>query len=373
MKKSKFRRAITVFLVILGVLAVLFSCLSPLIFQRDERLYASAEGAAGPVSVTLFWHNSLIKSATMVDSADNTVTFSNGVSQSPQLLDGQDYTVTFSYYSGASVAVSKVVCDNPYISARVSQPNSTSFTFTYNVGGLEVLFGIITKSTSYDNYQTITYSTAHVPYDVLYVQTEDSLMPRTLYPDKSYYLYISPLPAGESKSFTFTVFPSSGFIFLSASRSGHGVISEINIQDSTFLQTFYYSSSALYSTLTVSVLDISSWTDAAYDKGLSAGYQNGYNAGYDIGYEDGYNSGNDNSSQDYNKGYNTGYNEGYNLGLAAGQNISWGNLNVVSLFLSPVNSFLATPLFGSFSIGSAFSVVLVVLLASIFIKMFAGG
>lgn len=372
MKKSKFRRAITVFLVILGVLAVLFSCLFSLIFQRDQRFSASAEGAAGPVSVTLFWHNSLIKSASMVDSADNTVTFSNGVSQSPQLIDGQDYKVTFSYYSGSS-SVKTVVCDNPFISVGVPQPNSTYFTFTYNVGGPEVLFGIITSSNSYDNYTTILYSTKGVPNDVLFVQTEDSLMPRTLYPNKEYRLYISPLNSGESKIFTFTVFPSSGFIFLNASRSGHGVISEINIQDSTFVQTFHYSSSAYYSTLTVSVLDISSWTDAAYDKGLSAGYQNGYNAGYDIGYVDGSNSGNDNSSQDYNKGYNTGYNEGYNLGLAAGQNISWGNLNVVSLFLSPVNSFLATPLFGSFSIGSAFSVVLVVLLASIFIKMFAGG
>ena len=87
-------------------------------------------------------------------------------------------------------------------------------------------------------------------------------------------------------------------------------------------------------------------------------YLDGYNAGYDAGYSD---------------GNNVGYNQGYSVGLSAGQNTSWGNLNVVSLFLSPVNSFLATPLFGSFSIGTAFSVVLVVLLAAIFIKMFAGG
>mgnify|MGYP005793660457 CR=1 FL=1 len=87
-------------------------------------------------------------------------------------------------------------------------------------------------------------------------------------------------------------------------------------------------------------------------------YLDGYNAGYDAGYSD---------------GNNAGYNQGYSVGLAAGQNVSWDNLNVVTLFLSPVNSFLATPLFGSFSIGTAFSVVLVVLLAAIFIKMFAGG
>lgn len=90
----------------------------------------------------------------------------------------------------------------------------------------------------------------------------------------------------------------------------------------------------------------------------SDSYLDGYNAGYDAGYSD---------------GNNAGYNQGYSAGLAAGQNISWSNLNVVTLFLSPVNSFLSTPLFGSFSIGTAFSVVLVVLLAAIFIKMFAGG
>lgn len=367
MKKTKFRRAIIVFLVILGVLAVFFSCLSPLIFQRDERLSASAEGAAGPVPVTLYWHNSLIKSATMVDSVNNTVTFSNGVSSSPQLIDGQVYTVTFSYYSGSD-PVSTVVCDNPYISVGVPQPNNNTFVFTYNAGGPELLFGIITTSSVYDEYQGISYSTSGVSSDVLYVQTEDNLMPRTFYPGKSYTLYVKPFLAGQIKSFTFTVFPDPDFIFLDASQVGNGVISQINNQDSTFVQKFHYGSSSYSSTLTIAVLDISSWTDDAYNRGYSAGYQNGYDVGYDAGHEDGYNAGLNENSQ-----YQAGYNSGYAVGLAAGQNISWGNLNVVSLFLSPVNSFLATPLFGSFSIGTAFSVVLVVLLAVIFIKMFAGG
>ncbi len=75
----------------------------------------------------------------------------------------------------------------------------------------------------------------------------------------------------------------------------------------------------------------------------------------------------------YNSGYNVGYNSGYSSGYTEGAAVSYSGLSAVSLFLSPVSSFLSTPLFGTFSIGSAFSVVLVVLLGAIFIKMFAGG
>ena len=367
MKKSKFRRGLTVFLAILGVFAVLFGCLSPFIFQREKSLFASAEGSPNPISVTIYWHNSLLKSASMVDSSGNTVTFSNGVSQSPQLVDGQTYTVSFSYHSGSD-PVTKVVCDNPYVSVGVPNPNNNTFTFTYNVGGLDLLFGIITYSSSYDHYKTLYYDTRNVASEVLYIQTEDELMPRTFYPGKSYYLYVTTWTAGTEKIFNFSVSPSPGFIFLNATQVGVGIISQINNQDSTFVQTFHYQPASQSSLLTITVLDISSWTDEAYNKGQSVGYQNGYDVGYETGHEDGYNEGLNDDSQ-----YQVGYNDGYRLGLAAGQNTTWESLNVVSLFLSPVNSFLATPLFGSFSIGTAFSVVLVVLLAGIFIKMFAGG
>lgn len=99
-----------------------------------------------------------------------------------------------------------------------------------------------------------------------------------------------------------------------------------------------------------------------FDEDLNAYYDSIYNSGYQQGLHDG-----DLGS------YDKGYSDGYEVGHAAGQNTSWGNLNIVSLFLDPVNAFLATPLFGSFSIGSAFSIVLVVLIGAIFIKMFAGG
>ena len=95
-------------------------------------------------------------------------------------------------------------------------------------------------------------------------------------------------------------------------------------------------------------------------------YDDGYNDGYEAGFEAGSGSG-------YDDGFNQGYYSGYNQGFSDGQNVDWGDLNVVSLYLQPVSTFLGTPLFGNFSIGTAFSVVLVVLLASIFIKMFAGG
>ena len=104
------------------------------------------------------------------------------------------------------------------------------------------------------------------------------------------------------------------------------------------------------------------------DESHEQGYQAGYDAGYDVGYEEGIS---DNSG--LSESYNQGYNAGYSVGLTQGQATTWENLNVVGLFLAPVNSFLSTPIFGSFSIGTALSVVLVVLLGAIFIKMFAGG
>lgn len=87
-------------------------------------------------------------------------------------------------------------------------------------------------------------------------------------------------------------------------------------------------------------------------------YLDGYNAGYDAGYSDG-----------NNEGYNSGYQVGYNKGLVE----SWGDFNVVNVMLSPVATFLSTPLFGSFSIGSVLSVLVAVAVGLIFIKMFSGG
>lgn len=110
----------------------------------------------------------------------------------------------------------------------------------------------------------------------------------------------------------------------------------------------------------------------AYDGGISTGYDSGHEAGYQTGYDEGYQEG-INSNEASSDSYNKGYNAGYSVGLTKGQATTWENLNVVGLFLAPVNSFLSTPIFGSFSIGTAFSVVLVVLLGAIFIKMFAGG
>lgn len=75
----------------------------------------------------------------------------------------------------------------------------------------------------------------------------------------------------------------------------------------------------------------------------------------------------------YQTGYDSGYNFGYNVGVNDGVNQQLGKLNPVSYFLEPVSTFLSTPIFGKFSIGSALSVVLFVGVALIFIKMFAGG
>lgn len=80
--------------------------------------------------------------------------------------------------------------------------------------------------------------------------------------------------------------------------------------------------------------------DPGYDKGYSEGYQAGYNAGY-------------------SEGYNKGQTENF--------------VNPVQYLIQPVQAFLDTKLFGSFSFGSFLSVGLFVLIALIFIRMFAGG
>ena len=81
-------------------------------------------------------------------------------------------------------------------------------------------------------------------------------------------------------------------------------------------------------------------------------------------YEDGYNDG-------YSAGQEAGYNSGYAAGLNKGQSDTLSN--PVSFFLEPLNSFMSIDLFGQFSVGDVFSVVLFVCLGVIVIKMFAGG
>ena len=376
MKKSKFRCILTVFLVIIGVLAVLFGCLSPLILHRDERLSASAS-TTNPTSITLYWNNTMIRNATMTDSEDNFITFTNGVSQSPELTNGGVYVVSFSSYS-SNIVVIDVICDNSVITAGVHNPNDNSFTFTYQAGGPALRFGIITNNSVYDSYQKVSLTVDNSQDSILYLTTEDDLMPRMLYPGSSYILYLKGITSTSPRTLLFVVYPDSDAVFTNVSLSGDGLLLDINLSAASFNVRWSFkggASNSYTTSLSLFSLDISSELENAYNQGYNAGHQSGYNSGYEAGYALGYNDGSQVGSDQgsFDKGYNTGYNDGYSVGLAAGQNISWGNLNVVSLFLSPVNSFLATPLFGSFSIGTAFSVVLVVLLAAIFIKMFAGG
>lgn len=85
-------------------------------------------------------------------------------------------------------------------------------------------------------------------------------------------------------------------------------------------------------------------------------YNNGVSDGYDSGYESG-------SSSSYDLGYSSGYNTALTNGLK----------NPVSFIIDPVREFLNAPLFGVVSVGSVLTVALFVLVAIMFIKMFAGG
>ena len=85
-------------------------------------------------------------------------------------------------------------------------------------------------------------------------------------------------------------------------------------------------------------------------------YNNGYESGYNSGYESGSSS-----------GYDLGYSSGYNAALTDGLK------NPISFLIDPVREFLNAPLFGVVSVGGVLTVALFVLVAIMFIKMFAGG
>lgn len=98
---------------------------------------------------------------------------------------------------------------------------------------------------------------------------------------------------------------------------------------------------------------------------FTTGFTNGYRDGYDTGYDSG-----------RNYGYNLGYISGYDTGYSYGRNsqISEGLFkNPLDVFLQPISNFLNTDIFGSFSIGDGFTIAFFVMIALIFIKMFAGG
>ena len=92
----------------------------------------------------------------------------------------------------------------------------------------------------------------------------------------------------------------------------------------------------------------------------SSFYQSGYLNGYDNGYDIGYSSGKDVS---YSEGYASGYN------VAQTEKLS----NPLSFFIDPIQTFLDMKLFGVISLGSILSIALFILVAIIFLKIFAGG
>ncbi len=114
-------------------------------------------------------------------------------------------------------------------------------------------------------------------------------------------------------------------------------------------------------------------TMPAYQPNLKTIFVRGFKNGYKDGYSNGYDSG---RHYGYNLGYSSGYDTGYDIGYNYGRNsqISEGLFkNPLDIFLQPITNFLNTDIFGSFSIGDGFTIAFFVMIALIFIKMFAGG
>ncbi len=114
--------------------------------------------------------------------------------------------------------------------------------------------------------------------------------------------------------------------------------------------------------------------------GLEQGREEGYNEGYDTGKQEGITQGeaqgrvegyNDGKQDGIQEGYNTGYDEGHKDGVNLGQSTQLSN--PVNFMLKPVSDFLNIKLFGVVSLGTIFNIVMFVFVATIFIKMFAGG
>lgn len=419
MKKSKLRRGLTVFFVILGVLAVLFGCLSSLLLRCDERLSASAATRASIRFNITFSPNSI--TGDILHSAYLFYTDSSGSSKNVSLtvnsINSYMSTNFLSLDRDRAVRVVLNFKNNNVIKAVTFDDDTsgvviTSFTDgAFNIDVSELVGTSVGLVVSFEGEPVVPYwNTSGVFLDsnsvkvsdyitsasLVYFDSSDATVPivktfndqddgsmrvasSTIYLKGSVYPRIEVRTTyGVSLSGVSVVVGTGG---IDGTNFGGVAASIAPVQGES---RYYYINLSidpsgiglmfLYLIPTfVGIPDPDVGYDAGYDDGYDAGYDVGYDSGRLDGYDEGYEAGNVNASQQYDKGYNTGYNDGYSLGLAAGQNTTWESLNVVSLFLSPVNSFLATPLFGSFSIGTAFSVVLVVFLAGIFIKMFAGG
>ena len=440
MKKSKFRRAITVFLVILGVLAVLFSCLSPLFFQRDERISASAATYTAKGSFTFDTAITSDPFGCSVNFTSNNISFN----KIEVRLSNSDYQVIYTKASPSSSDMSLLVYNDGWISTayrtidfgdsalditeslylfldncavagadgQLSNVSSLIVEGTWKLNSTPNLsvgsisqdltnVYILTANFDREALTKIAVSSAGIRYSINGSQTGDVYTTSWLN-DKSRYIFFES-PVTLSASF-YTWFTSNatqlstsllynrltiqtggaesvgakvntggeiwGTISVTSDRQLYIPVFDgtLSIGFTVFCPDGYTLKSVIPTNCVVSNLNAQRGTFH-----LRLTYSRVSRIVIHLQKEEGGGNTSDSYLDGYNAGYNSGYNQGYSAGLAAGQNISWGNLNVVSLFLSPVNSFLATPIFGSFSIGTAFSVVLVVLLAAIFIKMFAGG
>lgn len=74
---------------------------------------------------------------------------------------------------------------------------------------------------------------------------------------------------------------------------------------------------------------------------------------------------------DYDTGYDDGYKEGYTDGLNKGQSDLF--TSPLDMVFKPVEQFLSMELFGNISIGTFLSFAVFIMIALIFLKMFAGG
>lgn len=336
-KHSKALRVFCIVVPVLLVVVLLLTALSPL-WKRDDRVSASA--AVTTSYKVSFDVGSGVNSISVTDLNSNNITFNSANSWTSYVYVVSGASLKFTVSLNGSYKLNEVMLLSG--SGYISSVGSNFFNYTF---GNNSSFKVITS-------------------------------PRFVI-SKGYYLFNSSLslPGNEmSQAFSFTSggqdfgvmqVQSSGLYYNTAQESTLAYSSKSGWQASPQGSFSIINVALDFSTN----YDFYTWFNSQVTL-VPSDYvdliEQAYSEGYDVGYSDGVQAGN---QQSYDQGYNAGYQAGY----TDGSGTSYSSLNVVSLFLSPVNSFLATPLFGSFSLGTAFSVVLVVLLGAIFIKMFAGG
>lgn len=266
-------------------------------------------------------------------------------------LGSPDYSLSFSdVRKGFSGSITRSNIDFLNWELKTSYNYLESSTDTYSCS-------MIIANGSYDIYITsIDFIKSFNPV------SEDNVLP-------SVNILVSALSPDSSR----TIFIRFG-LYQAEYSSGiytYKLFQELDIRYTDYFYRSYDGGQDLF-TIIFHLSDESWLYRQGYDRGLTAGFNEGFESGikqtngFDLGYSRGYQAGFEDGTK-RSDGYEAGVADGIDAGLS--QQLK----NPIEFLLKPVQEFLNMKLFGVISLGSFVAIGLFVLIAVIFIKMFAGG